>query len=160
MYTSGSNLIRPTQQPTTQPVGNSGSGVDYQAPAGFTPVNQISISTPASFNFAVIADFHTELFLLLALLILIAIFRHRIFKTISHLNNKQKIIWSLYLSIILISLTILLSGGNLWKPFMNNDCDYYRFVQWDCIRKENIMIAMFLIIPSIILHKLWKNENE
>lgn len=59
-----------------------------------------------------------------------------------------------------MSIIILVNGGNFWKPFMNNDCDYYRNVQWDCIRTENIMIIGLLLIPTFILYKLWRTKHE
>ena len=158
MYIIGFGSSNQIQQ---QPVNNQtgGQGVGFQPIIGFSTNQEATpIPTPTSFNVFNLNNARAEFFLLIVFLILTLIFKNRIYRNISHLNNKQKTIWSIYFSVIFISLVFILLGGNLWKPFMNNDCDYYRFVQWNCIIQENITIALLLFIPSFILHKIWKDN--
>ncbi len=178
------NLSHPTAtpQPTTPPAGNQtgDQGTGFQ-PIGSSPAPTIQTSAPTSsgINLFTLNDTQVQVILLTVCIIIILIIflgrlkfkivnkalhpifliKNILYRTASSLNNKQKGIWSIYLSLMLISLIFLLTGGNLWKPFMNNDCDYYRFVQLDCIRQENITIALLLLIPSFILHKLWKDKK-
>ena len=78
------------------------------------------------------------------------------------MNNNQKLIWSIYIFVVLLSLFLLLIDGNLWKIFMNNDCDYYTKapLEQGCIWGENITLDALLLIPAFILHKIWGIKNK